>query len=301
MTIRHYRIFVTVAECKNMHKAADILHISQPSISQAIKDLESFYHVQLFHRLSQKIYLTETGEQILPYAKHALDTFETLEMAMKNAGRQKLLRIGASISVGTTILLDIIDRFQREFPEVEIQVMVNNTARIEKAILDSELDIAIVEAEIQNGNVVKEKLCTDELVLLAGKQHPFFSKQEIVLEELNEQVLLSREKESSKRNQFEQLLNHSGIRIERRWRCNNTETIKQAAIRGKGLAILSNLLVKGELENGDLRVLPVKGVHIERNIQIVYHKDKYVSDTMENFIGIAKGLFHSCAKKIESH
>ena len=290
MTIRHYRIFVTVAECKNMHKAADLLHISQPSISQAIKDLESFYHVQLFNRLSQKIYLTETGEQILPYAKHALDTFDTLDLAMKNAGRQKLLRVGASISVGTTILLDIIDKFQKEFPEVEVQVMVNNTAHIEKAILDSELDIAIVEAEIQDTNFIKEKLCTDELVLLAGKQHPFFSKQEIALEELNGQVLLSREEESSKRNQFEQLLNHSGIQIERRWRCNNTETIKQAAIRGRGLAILSDLLVKKELDSGELRVLPVKGVHIERDIQIVYHKDKYVLDTMGDFIGMAKRL-----------
>ena len=85
MTIRHLKIFTAVADYGGMSKAAKMLHISQPSISQAVSELEKHYGVKLFERLSQKIYLTKEGELMLSFSRHILDSFDHMEAAMNRA------------------------------------------------------------------------------------------------------------------------------------------------------------------------------------------------------------------------
>ncbi len=109
MTIRHLKIFMAVADYGGMSKAAKMLHISQPSISQAVSELEKHYGVKLFERLSQKIYLTKEGELMLSFSRHILDSFDHMEAAMNRAVETTSLRIGCSVSVGTCLINDILD------------------------------------------------------------------------------------------------------------------------------------------------------------------------------------------------
>lgn len=286
MTIRHLKIFLTVAKCGKMRKAAELLYISQPSVSQAIRELEDYYNVKLFERLAQKIHITGEGMLLLSHAQHIVDAFENMELDIKNAGKSMKIRIGASVSVGTTLLDNIIDILENSLENIEIFVTINNTSEIEKMILQSELDAAIVEGIIKDNDIIQIPTCKDELVMVVGKSHPFFHKEFIDITELEGENFISREQGSADRNQFEQFLYEHNIHVVKKWSCTNTEAIKNAVIRGKGIAIISKLIIKNECKQGKLKILKINNVNINRIVNLIYHKNKYISLPMEKLIEV---------------
>lgn len=289
MTIRHLKIFIAVVEMGKMKLAAEKLYVSQPAISQAIQELENYYNVKLFERLGQKLYLTESGKKLLNYARHLVDSFEHVDLMMKNEGAHPKLRIGASVSVGTYLLNEILDQAEAVMPEAEFQITVHNTSQIEEMIKSSALDIGIVEGVVSCKDLVTTPIGHDELVIIVGKGHPLFEVQSVKLEVLGQETWIGREAGSSNRNQYEQLLMKEYPDLVRKWCCTNTETIKQTVINGRGLAIISNMLIQKEIEEGTLHILQVEDVKVERDIKLIYHKNKFVSSALGTVIEICKG------------
>lgn len=286
MTIRHLQIFVAVADCGKMRAAAERLHISQPSVSQAVRELESYYNIKLFERLSQRIYITETGKKLLPYARHIIDSFETMEGFINDTSAGNVIRVGGSVSVGTRLLPPMIKSLENEVPDVDVCVIVDNTAAIEGKIQRSELDIAVVEGIVRSDELVKKDIYDDELVLVVGPEHELFNHPGIKLKELTKHALISRESGSVERNQFEQFLLEHDIKMKNKWSCSNTETIKKVVLNGEGIAILSRMVIEKEIAAGEVRVLNVENTRMKRKIKLIYHKNKYISQSMKQFIGI---------------
>ena len=286
MTIRHLHIFVAVADCGKMRAAAERLHISQPSVSQAVRELESYYNIKLFERLSQRIYITETGKKLLPYARHIIDSFETMEGFINDTSAGNVIRVGGSVSVGTRLLPPMIKSLENEVPDVDVCVIVDNTAAIEGKIQRSELDIAVVEGIVRSDELVKKDIYDDELVLVVGPEHELFNHPGIKLKELTKHALISRESGSVERNQFEQFLLEHDIKMKNKWSCSNTETIKKAVLNGEGIAILSRMVIEKEIAAGEVRVLNVENTRMKRKIKLIYHKNKYISQSMKQFIDI---------------
>ena len=286
MTIRHLQIFVAVADCGKMRAAAERLHISQPSVSQAVRELESYYNIKLFERLSQRIYITETGKTLLPYARHIIDSFETMEGFINDTSSGNVIRVGGSVSVGTRLLPPMIKSLENEVPDVDVCVIVDNTAAIEGKIQRSELDIAVVEGIVRSDELVKKDIYDDELVLVVGPEHELFNHPGIKLKELTKHALISRESGSVERNQFEQFLLEHDIKMKNKWSCSNTETIKKAVLNGEGIAILSRMVIEKEIAAGEVRVLNVENTRMKRKIKLIYHKNKYISQSMKQFIDI---------------
>lgn len=288
MTIRHLKIFIAVADCGKMRKAAEKLFISQPSVSQAIKDIEDYYDVKLFERLSQRLYITESGKQLLSYARYIVDTFDNMENAIMSSKSTPKIKIGGSVTVGTVMLHDLVRELSEKIQGIDIQITIDNTSNIEKLICSGELDTAIVEGMIDSNEVMKIPVCKDELVLIAGRPHKFFSLDKIELSDLENQSLISREAGSMDRNQFEQLLHEKNITMRKTWSCTNTEAIKNAVTAGFGIAILSKRLVQKEVDEGSLRILPIDGVKVEREFKLIYHKNKFISEPIKYFIEMCK-------------
>ncbi|MGM9979008.1 MAG: LysR substrate-binding domain-containing protein [Clostridium sp.] len=286
MTIRHLKIFIAVAEYGGMRKASEVLYISQPSISQAIMELEKHYNVRLFERLSKKLYITEDGKHLLSYAKHLVKSFDDLETMMMERGRNKKIHIGASVSVGTCLLDDILEKLEERDSNIEVFVIINNTSKIEELILNNELDIALVEGEIESDDIIKKPICEDELVVVVGKKNDLYKNDVIDLEKLQGQDFIGREEGSNDRNQLEQFLINKGIKLNKKWSCTNTEAIKNTVIRGNGIALLSKMIVKEEVEKGLLKILSLKNIKIKREIKLIYHKNKYISETINEFIDV---------------
>ena len=281
MTIRHLKIFKTVADLGGMSKAAKELHITQPSISQAIAELEKYYGVKLFERLSQKIYLTKEGELMLSFSRHILDSFEQMEAAMNQAVEKSSLRIGCSVSVGTCLIEEILDEAKERIPQCQISVIVTNSSEIEQLILANEVDVGIVEGILKNKDLVITPVCEDELVLVCNMNHPLAKETMVTLDMLQGQDYASRESGSAERNQYEKLFEDSGLQLNRVFCSTNTEAIKNAVIHGRGIAVFSRRMVKQEVEHGEMVVIPVRNVAVKRNIDFVMHKNKYISNEIQ--------------------
>ncbi|MPM54795.1 HTH-type transcriptional regulator CysL [bioreactor metagenome] len=291
MTIRHLRIFITIVECKTMRKAAEKLYISQPAVSQAISELEKYYGVKLFERLSQRLYITEAGETLLSYARHIVSSFEDMESAMFDASSKMTIKIGGSVSIGTTMLIDIVEKLEEEIPGIDVRVTVDNTSTIESKVCLSDLDLAIVEGCLQSDEIIQIPVHNDELVMVVGKNHSFWDRQCISISELHNQDVISREEGSANRNQFEQLLIENKIKINKKWSCTNTEAIKNLVKDGKGIAIISKLLIKKEIEEKKLRIVNVDNIKVYRESKLIYHKNKYISPQMKRFIDICTNRY----------
>jgi len=284
MTIRHLKIFIAVCDCGKMSLAAEKLFIAQPSVSQAISEIEQYYGVKLFERLSKKLYITEAGESLLKYARHIVSLFEEMEEEVSSKGKNPILKIGATITVGTCILNEVLKKFQEQNPQIKTRVFVENTDTVEDMILKSILDVGIVEGEIKSGDIITIPIIPDELVLVCSNTHEFSELDEIEIEQLQDKDFILREKGSGTRELFEKSLEKAGVSINEKWVCNNSEAIKNAVINGHGLTVISRMLVERELESKKLHALEIKGVKFSRTFKLVYHKNKYLSDNLKSFI-----------------
>ena len=286
MTIRHLKIFTTVADEKSMSMAAKKLHISQPSVSQAVAELEKYYGIRLFERLSQKIYLTKEGELMLSFSRHILDSFEQMEEEINQAVKKTSLRIGCSVSVGTCLINDILDEAERIMPDCEISVVVANSSDIEKAVLRNEVDIGIVEGIIKGSELVITPVCQDELVVVCGKNHELAGMKKVTFDMLKGQNYISRESGSAERNQIEKVFEEHGLLLKKTFCSTNTEAIKNAVKRGRGIAVFSKRVIEKENADGDIIILPLEGISVTRNINLVMHKNKYISAGIKTIMDI---------------
>lgn len=295
MTLRHLEIFTAVADTGGMSAAAKKLHISQPTVSQAVAELEKYYGVKLFERLSQKIYITKEGEQMLSFSRHILDSFAQMEKEMNRAVEHTNLRVGCSVSVGTCLINDILDKTKEKLPECFVSVMVANSSDIEQAILRNEVDLGIVEGILKSDELILTPVCRDKLVLVCGSKHPLAGKEKITLDMLEGQDYISRESGSAERNQLERVFEDYGLHLKRTFCSTNTEAIKNAVIRGHGMAVMSSRMIEKELQEGIMVALPLEGVSVTRNIHLAIHKNKFLSKSIRQMQEILKQ--YSCEMK----
>lgn len=268
----------------NMTAAAQSLFLSQSAVSQAIAELERHYAVRLFERLSKKLYLTQAGEKLLRYARHMLDLHAEMEKNMKTLHECSLIRVGASVTIGASVLPQLVASFLRQYPNTRVEVAENNTHRIEQLLLHDGIDLALVEGEISSPEIVTLPFMQDELVLICGKSHRFSKRKQIDPQEMETENFIVREKGSGTRQTFETVMKENELSWTPIWTCNNADTIKMAVAEGLGVSVISRRSVVHEMASGLLFAIPIKGIHFMRTFKIVYHKSKYLTDAMHQFL-----------------
>ena len=284
MTMRHLEIFIAVAEAGKMNLAAKQLHLSQPTVSQAIQEIESQYRILLFERLSKKLFITDAGRELLDYARHIVSLFNKMEVTLQGHAVSMTLQVGATVTVGTCVFNTAIEAFERQNPEIQIHVTVDNTRMIEDRILKSQLDLAVVEGTISSPDIHVLPIIDDELVLVCGASHPFYGRSEIDFSELEGLPFVLREPGSGTRALFEDKLRDHQVTINEKWVCNNSEAIKNAVMEGQGLTVISRILVERELSERSLYQVPISHIQMNRHFCLVYHKNKYLSAPIKRLI-----------------
>lgn len=288
MTLRHFRIFVAVCDARSMTAAADTLYISQSAISQAIAELERYYGVRLFERLSRKLYLTQAGEKLLGYARHIIGLNADIEKDMKSLRGTGLIRLGASVTVGSTVLPHLVAAYRLANPSTDIEAFEDNTERIEKRLLTDQTDIGLVEGEITSPDIVHTPFLEDELTLICGAGHRFAALEKIPPHELEKESFIIREPGSGTRRTFETVMADHHLKWKAAWICNNADTIKAAVIAGLGVSVISVRAVGREARAGELLTRPVEGISFRRTFKIAYHKNKYLTAQMRDFIALCR-------------
>lgn len=282
MTIRHLRIFVEVAETGSMSTAAKNCFISQPTVSQTIHELEKHYNVNLFERLSKKLYITPAGKQLLAYARKVLSQFDVLETNMEEYAASDQIRIGATITVGACLLSSIINDMKDLHPLLDTYACVANTSLIERKLLNSELDVALVEGMISSPDLVSVPVVDDFLVLAMAKDHPLAAQKETYLKDLSQYDFVMREKGSGTRKLFEDYLIQNQVPYHIAWEATCLDAIKSAILYNQCISAISVRLVEHEIQNGLIHVILNSDSAWNRNFFLVYHKDKFISEPMRS-------------------
>jgi LysR family transcriptional regulator, transcriptional activator of the cysJI operon len=288
LTLRHFKIFVTVCDTMNMTMAAGTLFMSQSAVSQAISELEKYYNVRLFERLSRKLYLTAAGEKLLGYARHMIRMNADIEKDMKALNESGSIRLGASVTVGTTVLPRLVSAFRQTNPDTDVEVFEDNTEQIEKRLLTDKTDIGLVEGETTSSDIISTPFMEDELALVCGKNHRFACLSEIEPHELEKEDFIIRENGSGTRKTFEDIMTAHRLLWKATWTCNNADTIKAAVIAGLGISVISKRAVAKEVNSGELCIRDIGGMRFDREFKIIYHKNKYLTEQMKKFISLCK-------------
>lgn len=283
MTLRHLRIFLTVCETGSVTAAAKQLHMTQPPVSQVIRELEKYYGVRLFERFGRKIYLTKAGEELYSYASHILSLSTEAEKRLSDMSKSGILRVGASMTIGTAILPTVIREFFASHPTVQMHAVVDNTATIIKMLYVAKLDIGLVEGIGNWPDIVKVPVYDDELVLVCPPEHEWAGAKSIDAAQLEDQCFVIREEGSGTREVFEAAMKAYGIKWKTVGVFNSAEAIINAVHCGLGLSFISRLAAQNAVATGKVAVVKLSGLDIKRKFNLVYHKNKFFTSVMREF------------------
>ncbi|MDY0289236.1 MAG: LysR family transcriptional regulator [Sphaerochaeta sp.] len=282
MTLRDLRVFAQVAKTLSMSESAAILGCAQPTVSQVIASIEGEYGVRLFERLARRLYLTDDGSYLLSYAQGILSLYDEVDANLGSYALPVVLRMGATITVGSSIMGRLVSRFEEEHPLIRVEVHVDNTEAIEAMLLDSRLDLALVEGQVMHPFLVTEDVMPDSLVLVASNTFPI--PAEVALDDLEGLPFILREKGSGTRGLFVRLLEERGVSIREKWVCHSSDAILSAVLSGQGLTVISHRLVAPHLEAGTMQEVTIRGVGFARMFSLVFHKDKFFTPPLEQLV-----------------
>lgn len=284
MTNNHMRIFVEVYKTLNMSRAAENLNMTQPAVTRAIKEIESYYGIRLFERLNKGLYPTEKAKDVYYRAQAILSEYDVMEKELKNEDNTGVIRIGASISLGIYMLPPLVRRLNRELPDLEIRVLIENGAALERKLLSNDLDLAFIEGPTTNQNLQRKRIMNDELVVIASPESRL--GKEVSIAEFAREPLLCRERGSISRTYIEGIFMANDLALDPLWESESSQAIINAVHENIGVSILPKKIVSPHVRTGWVKVVNIKEICLTRRDYIVLHKDKYLSDTIKHIMNI---------------
>ncbi|QPQ36809.1 MULTISPECIES: LysR family transcriptional regulator [unclassified Lysinibacillus] len=293
MEIKQLITFKHAAENLNFTQTAKILNFAQSSVTAQIKSLEDEIGKPLFERLGKRLILTEAGHQFKSYAEKMINLSQEAITAAK--GEEELsgtLTIGAQESQCTYRLPLILKEFKTAFPKVKLVFKpAHSDEMARKQLMEGLLDIAFIMDESKpDGSLKVERLIKEELKLVAS---PNQSKSDFSIDDLKHETLLLTEAGCSYRNMFEESLNLLGIYSLDKIEFASIEAIKQCVVAGLGVALLPEMVVKKDIEEGRMKELPWKSSVPPLYTQIAWHKDKWITPPLAEFISLTRKMFQS--------
>jgi DNA-binding transcriptional LysR family regulator len=284
------QVFYTVAKRLSFTKAAAELFITQPAVTKHIHELEEEFKAKLFERRGNRIALTPAGGLLLEQAKKIFQLYKdaAFEINALSKHREGLLKLGASTTVSQYIAAPVLAQFRNKFPEVQLSLITANTEHIEGELLAKNIEMGIIEGHAKNPEISYEPFLRDELILVCGSKHPLADRSELKVDELRDIRFVMREHGSGTLDVIEHALKNAGLNIgdlQVEIRLGSTESIKSYLVNAPCMAFISIHAVTDEVKNGQLKIIDVDGLNIERSFYLISLKGKIagLADLFFNF------------------
>lgn len=288
MNINHLKVFCLVVDEGSISQAARSSYISQPAVTNQIKQLENYYETDLFNRIDGRMQLTKAGEKLYPFAKEIQDHLQRSEEAVKSIRTvyESTLNIGASLTIGEYFLPQKLGEFQHTYQAHKASVLIGNTPDIITKLTNLDIDVALVEGVVENKECSTIKYGEDELILVVPNSHPWAKREAVELKEISEEKMIWREENAGVRKIIDHTFHehHLLTNIRSRMELGSTQAIKSAVEAGLGISILPKLSVQRELEFGILTYVPIVDVKIMRDLFIVKKRSRFPKQTVNDFI-----------------
>ncbi|WP_028319550.1 selenium metabolism-associated LysR family transcriptional regulator [Desulfobulbus elongatus] len=289
MDIRKIDAFCKVIELRSFTKAAQAMQLSQPTVSDHIRNLEEELGQKLVDRLGRDVEPTPVGRLLYGYAAKMLRLQQEAMQAIVQYGGQFVgnLLIGASTIPGTFILPKVIGSFRQRYPEVKMITHISGSRRIAEKVLDGEYDLGLVGAMWKERGLKWQTLFQDELVLIAPPGSALVGRQSVPLGEVLAQPFVFREQGSGTRKSIAHILEGQGYKesdLREVAQFGSNEAVKEAVKAGVGVSMLSRRSIVDELRRGTLAALPLADVSGERPFYLVIRKNRVLQPAAAAFV-----------------
>lgn len=281
---------MTVYQEESITRAAEKLHMTQPATSLAIREMEEYYHTKLFERSGRGIRVTSAGTRLYPSAARLLSLYDEMDAEMKNWDTSGKLRIGSSISICSCILPQLINRFSKKYPELELYVKVDSSDVIEQNILENHLDFALIEGSVHSEKLNSSVFLDDELVPVCSRFHPLAGAEDIELDSLKKEHFLMREPNSGTRQLADSSFALKNFQIKPTWESTSTAALINAVSIGLGISILPKRMLEKQLRMHQIASFTIHDLDLKRHYSLIYHENKFVSPTMQEFFDMLEDI-----------
>ncbi|RKD73471.1 DNA-binding transcriptional LysR family regulator [Sinobaca qinghaiensis] len=296
MDIQHLKYFSEVARQLNFTKASAALHISQPSLSKAIKHIEEEIGVPLFYRYSKKLELTDAGKAVLVNAKKVLESFDNMNEELSDIIELKKgeIRIGIPPIIGAAFFSQLVSRYKEAHPSIELLLTEVGTKSIKQGVDEGTLDIGLIcNLPVEQQNFEMEKLLKDPLMLIVPAGHKFDGRSSVAVDELaEERFILYRNDFSLYDRIIEECEQHSfspNIVCESSQKDFMVDMVEATL----GVALLPSRICR-DIHQKQITAIPLHDSSLHLELGMIWKRDKYLAFAVREFISMSQEhLLHS--------
>ncbi|HZG17068.1 MAG TPA: LysR family transcriptional regulator [Candidatus Bathyarchaeia archaeon] len=285
MEFRQIRYVLAVAQEHSFSRAAERLHLAQPSLSQQIAKLEKMFDVQLFHRLPQHVELTDAGTRFVQVASQIMDQVEGLEREMRSyaQGESGKLYVGSLPITGEYVLPEVISEFSRLYPGVELQLVEERSSQLEQLLARGIIDVSLLTMPITEPSLAVEPAIREEIYLALPPEHPLANAEEVELASLADQPFILLKEGQGFRQITLTLCEQAGFRPKIAFESSNIHTVQSLVAAGMGISFAPAMIT--DAGRASARPAYVRlTTRPERTLVVAYRRDRHLSKPVKAFM-----------------
>ena len=289
MELRHLRYFLAVAEVGSFSRAADRLGISQPTLSQQMRDLEAGLRVSLFQRRGKRILLTSAGLIFQEHARAILRQFESFLQELSSQPQQLrgALHLGVVPILNVPLVPHLLGLFAAKHPGISIIVDEISSTEIETALEEGRMDVGLGFVTRYSPNLRYERLCTDEFALVVSEEHAWSKRRKIPFAELHQQRLLQLTDSFVMRHMTDEICRKHQVRPRTVAEISSIETLLRSIATLKAAALMPKIVLRGR-EGLKLKAIQLQGKNLGVEIGLLRLSDSLGNSAVDSFTTLAK-------------
>jgi len=288
MDFEQLRTFLEVCRLRSFSRAAEKLSVTQPAISAQIRTLENEVGARLFDRDAGKVTFTAAGKVFEPFAEHCLQCHNHIMVTIGELHRSPRgeISVSANEAISLYVLPSVFAQFKRQYSRVALSIVRADRLRSIESVLSREVDFGVVSLPLKDPRLLVDIIHHDEVVLVAPKNHSLASRDSVKFPEILQHSLLL-PKQGRQRELIEDLFRTYDVHPRVAMEVESSELLKRLVVAGLGIGFLPRTNVLSDEKVGTLKIIKVEGVRLNRELAVVYRKDKTLTRAAHAFLEIA--------------
>ncbi|MFN2423973.1 MAG: LysR family transcriptional regulator [Cryomorphaceae bacterium] len=286
-TVHQLQVFLSVVNEKSVTRASEALFMTQPAVSIQLKNFQEQFEIPLYEIIGRQLYITDFGEEIAEIARRVIDELDNINyktQAFKGMVTGKLTI--SSASTGKYVIPYFLSGFISSHPGIDLALDVTNKTKVVKSLKQNETDFAFVSVPPDNFDIEEELLIDNKLYLIGNE--PRRQKQK---------ALIYREEGSATRLSMEKYFGTEKAKERKKIELTSNEAVKQAVLAGLGNSVMPLIGIRNEILNGQLHILPAKGLPIVTKWRLIWLRGKRLSPAAQAFLEYIRANRNDLLKK----